>query len=762
MWFTSKAFGDAISRDRHNIVTIRLTRLGMQFLDGTKDSPLLDSVAPSVAGSEAAQSTPAEELVAASLADHFRLSPSAANAVMWANAARQSLGQSEIHMEHLLWGLMRKDPGPTRDLLLSRGVNDQQLDEIIRLETKTSIPPVAQIRLLPVTDLPPMSQHVREAFDNALRHGRSRTPPRVQSRDLLRGALEVTTCGMIRRLASHNITASSPSPPRDVLQDDEDTGPSPEPRADWLDAAPRFHREASADEHCLRVDEYATALAEALDTSNGEACFAIFGHWGRGKTHLARCVAALLQGRSGIRHRYATVWFSAWKYPIVPEVWVHLYESFARTAYDGTPWRGIPRAIRAKIERSGIAPIAGYLAVAGIGLLPLGLWLRLAWALVGWLGVVGLFAVFRIYRTIRGPLTRLATSTFSPIRHAEKLGLQATIGTDLQALICGWLRAPSRGTTAFICYIVSVIAFGVGLKICFIQVLERDAAWLLVGGWFVFATAVTAWIWTVGHENDRILLIVDDLDRCDPDHLVRVIESIRLHVAEPALEDRVQILALVEEDVLRWAIRRKFRMLVAASASHRERIEQDTLEKLFLAHLRLPPIGEGDLRDAMERFIDGGSPRPATSAESRPGGFHAVVRGLDDVLDMDAGVSVEPPGQTKSPSKPGRVMRDGSTPRVASVLRELRREDRTFSEDERQALLAVVPIVARHRPGSVGPRTMRSFVFRYQFARLLLRHRGEAIAPVHLATALASRLVPGSSAAAESSPALQAVLEEVV
>jgi hypothetical protein len=52
-------------------------------------------------------------------------------------------------------------------------------------------------------------------------------------------------------------------------------------------------------------------------------------------------------------------------------------------------------------------------------------------------------------------------------------------------------------------------------------------------------------------------------------------------------------------------------------------------------------------------------------------------------------------------------MRAGSTPRIASVLRELRREDRTFSEDERQALLAVVPIVARHRPSSVGPRTMR-------------------------------------------------------
>jgi hypothetical protein len=40
-WFARAGFGDPISWDKHNVITVRLTRLGMGFLDATEHHPLL-------------------------------------------------------------------------------------------------------------------------------------------------------------------------------------------------------------------------------------------------------------------------------------------------------------------------------------------------------------------------------------------------------------------------------------------------------------------------------------------------------------------------------------------------------------------------------------------------------------------------------------------------------------------------------------------------------------------------------------------------
>jgi predicted enzyme related to lactoylglutathione lyase len=111
--------------------------------------------------------------------------------------------------------------------------------------------------------------------------------------------------------------------------------PSPDSGPRSFGGGFKFTREAAADELCLNVEGYANAVAQLFaGADDGEFCVAVFGPWGRGKTFLMRQVDRALHAMD---RGYRTITFSAWRYPSAPEVWVHLYEEFAKVAIQG-PW----------------------------------------------------------------------------------------------------------------------------------------------------------------------------------------------------------------------------------------------------------------------------------------------------------------------------------------------------------------------------------------------------------------------------------------
>ena len=56
------------------------------------------------------------------------------------------------------------------------------------------------------------------------------------------------------------------------------------------------------------------------------------------------------------------------------------------------------------------------------------------------------------------------------------------------------------------------------------------------------------------HPCSKALLIVDDLDRCDPSQMVEIIESIKLLLEDEQIHDRVQVVMLLQEENIRSAI----------------------------------------------------------------------------------------------------------------------------------------------------------------------------------------------------------------
>jgi Cdc6-like AAA superfamily ATPase len=388
-------------------------------------------------------------------------------------------------------------------------------------------------------------------------------------------------------------------------------------------------REAGEEELCLDVDDYAGVLAELFSHGDdGEFCFAIYGNWGRGKTFLARRLQkALLH----LNKRYEVIYFSAWKYPSAPEVWVYLYETFAKAAFD-RPWHiAIPNVIRTAIVKrgySGLLIIYGMLAISVLPVLEL---LRVAEEVIKFvyvgIGATGLVWLWSLVRGVQRTGVRLTREYLTASRHTEKLGLQATIGTDLRILLMGWMPTEpfSRAFVAGYWSVTVLFLLGTWLRLTGWATIEAwttaKFGWPVIANWQAGSAAVVVcvlvillvsafrWIRRGGSSPARLILVVDDLDRCRPEHLLSVMESIKLLIEEPEVSRRVQVAMLLEEEILKHAIFEKYGNLIDASRTavlqtsyDADRLMQENCEKLFTASLRLPRLSRSELKDLIETF----------------------------------------------------------------------------------------------------------------------------------------------------------------
>lgn len=520
-----------------------------------------------------------------------------------------------------------------------------------------------------------------------------------------------------------------------------------------------FRREAEPHELCLSVDQYVDALATVIGQAEGELCFALYGNWGRGKTTLAlRLCEVLKQKRE--RPSYRTIWFNAWKYRSPPEVWAHLYERMAH-GLGGDGWvSALPRVLRANLSRRGLGIITLALLWLSISLVPIGdkvdLALKVIVGLVGSLGLVAIWAMSAVYKT--SSVTRRIWQLYAALpSHEDKLGLQAAIGGDLLHMLRGWIPRYYKRARSNAEHAVHAVHAGPRLQsvddgvardhtpkwgrvgaFALMVLLVGAVSWLALGraaylppwvrwaipvGWVVLCLIFSIWVWLGGRQVDRLLIVIDDLDRCPQEQMLDILEAIKLLAEEPGIRERLQVLVLVDEDVLGQAIQYRFRHLRApgnspAPADLRREV-RDHLRKLFLGNLRLGPLSLDDVSDLVARYTRT-QPGPATPAES-PGqkadplasgrglteGRRPLIAGDRMLIPanepaVSAGVGTRPP-----------PIRQAEGRNVDSVL---------FTPDETMILTIYAQRLLQAGDAErLGPRTIRSFIFRYQLARLLLR-----------------------------------------
>ncbi|MFM0557585.1 P-loop NTPase fold protein [Paraburkholderia sediminicola] len=556
-----------------------------------------------------------------------------------------------------------------------------------------------------------------------------------------------------------------------------------------------FTRTAREDEACLNVDRYADVVADLFAKTSDELCFAIFGAWGRGKTFLAdRIGIALTEKVSGSR----TIRFSAWKYPNVPEVWVYLYETFAEAAFTGPLLVRLPNIARTAIAKSGYWGLLLIYATIAFGAVPIFSLLKGASQFLFHaylvLGVYGMIFIWTLFSGVKKTKGRLTREYLTPNRHTEKLGLQATIGKDLRYLLEGWIPTGQFD----LAFILGYWLITMGLVIAAILRLGGDASWpswlnanlglhIYAGGGsvataiavaliLVSAALVFRWLRHGGQQPTRILLIVDDLDRCRLEHLISVVESIKLLIEDPAISKRVQVMMLVEEEVLKHAILEKYGRLTEGIPANQfkssydlDRLTRENCEKLFTAHLRLPQLLVPEVRELVEIFsgfrkaakeeiqalkeaetvIDEAvsSPPSDTVLVNRgKRGTRISMTAAMKMGDQDPWVEapVPPEFRPATPDEMEKRQRETSHQREASRLAQQGIADRiralgdilknsvlqrfpndfvsgkVLSNDEVTVILAALVDEDIKLRDNLGPRTVRAFLFRYQLARLIL------------------------------------------
>lgn len=284
---------------------------------------------------------------------------------------------------------------------------------------------------------------------------------------------------------------------------------------------------------CFGVGTLATCFVRLIDSvsqssSVNVSMIGIFAPWGRGKTYFFSRVKELLNEHKSILE-YFVVSFNAWKYQETPAIWAYLYESFKKDLL------GFGEHLIFNIWRHLWKLLWSLFLFA----CPFAItWLfreRLpsdSELLVGLLSAVG-FILKTIYDNVDS-VQLLGRKIFLGDSFDKELGAQSEIEKELEALL--------------------------KFKIC-----NRT-------------------------KKKKILLYVDDIDRCDYSRIVSVIESLRTILENPEIGARLVIVCSIDVNILKSALAQKYELINSQSGSNLKHIIRDQIDKLFVSSISLPEL----------------------------------------------------------------------------------------------------------------------------------------------------------------------------
>ncbi|OQO98394.1 hypothetical protein BSK33_17595 [Geobacillus sp. 44B] len=96
-------------------------------------------------------------------------------------------------------------------------------------------------------------------------------------------------------------------------------------------------------------------------------------------------------------------------------------------------------------------------------------------------------------------------------------------------------------------------------------------------------------------EIDNLIIMIDDLDRCNPDRIIETLEAIKLFLA---VEKTTFIIAM-DENIITYSIKRKYPQLDDVDID----VSVDYIEKIVQLPIRIPELAETDIKNYMLLLI---------------------------------------------------------------------------------------------------------------------------------------------------------------
>lgn len=307
---------------------------------------------------------------------------------------------------------------------------------------------------------------------------------------------------------------------------------------------------------CFGVDSLADCYARQIDEIVGSKTestrmLGIFGPWGRGKTYFFNRLRMNLEDNTKHSVKYKIVEFNAWKYQETPALWAYLYETMYKSA-------SIVEKLLIQIK-----PIWNSMLTTNFLLY----WIILfiAWGIekffcrffddtisqvLNYLNVPAVF-LYLLGGIIHLLKERIVTAKSMIKKYTKRksythyLGIQNEIEEDLQILLQSMVRKVNKS---------------------------------------------------------RVILYIDDIDRCNSHKLISIIESLRTILENPEIQERLVVICSVDESKLMKAYEMEFK----ENGYTNEEIEQykrEQLDKLFIFGVKLPTLDSTQLNTYLSSLI---------------------------------------------------------------------------------------------------------------------------------------------------------------
>jgi hypothetical protein len=417
---------------------------------------------------------------------------------------------------------------------------------------------------------------------------------------------------------------------------------------------PETHRDSAAEKDLLGFKEHAEALAEIIRKKETQAplVIGVYGPWGSGKStfmglvkrrldELNRAAAGDEEGgrfrrlwKRLRRHfskgrrslKLTTVDYDAWAYVDAPKLWAGLVGKIAKEL-------DAELTLRDRLAYLAESHFRRLLAAALLGLVPAALFVLgyAAERVPGWLSDSGLLGTR--HQPFSSTLGWTATAAWAAFAYFVQ---KRPVTQAVAALAARFDTAPAAGV------------------ISRIQDEFKSALRAKIEGEPRPATAEARWPGIrarIRNNELKIVVFIDELDRCPLERIVEILEAIKLFLAE----DIFIVLLGVDTRVASEAIRLHYKEV------RNPDLPREYLEKIVQLPLRVPSAGRAKLEEYLKGFMNVPEDEPSKEA-GRGAGAHDAPKPDDagepprDFKDNGGGPGnrVETPA-TPAPREPERV-----------------------------------------------------------------------------------------------------------
>jgi hypothetical protein len=410
----------------------------------------------------------------------------------------------------------------------------------------------------------------------------------------------------------------------------------------------------SSIEPAFEVKKVANVFADHIKNLLDESgqMVGVFGKWGRGKSYFINQVFKQLNSDS--EPPFIPIKFQAWKYQNTPSIWAYLFETLIDEYLNVKKRKKYCRILRLSVARNGH-------------------WKSWVWPAL--LIVSGIFTL------------SISSIFFEPTKNQDIIKIVSIAGT-LTVILSSWTSIQKKIKKP-----AAVIFNSISKAPSFKEILGMQAEIQKE-----LKNLVKAWSKIKG--TKRILLFVDDLDRCSQEQMIDIIDSLRIMLDDEQITSHILILVALDEGKLEKAISFKYKNLY--KGEELTTVIDEYMDKLFISAIKLFPITYDDRAEFVRKL--------------------ASQINLEDNAEEESKTKLEPsPTSTSAPETDTNAALGESpdssegTAQFSNQATEVPKSSKNLEESE----VTILQEKIRLANVELTPRQIRILIYRYLLARNL-------------------------------------------